>query len=119
MHAAGKTDQFKKDMERLREVKQRREKEAAERKAKDEGEFWESWVFSGFGKGEKADADVILFFRCFTTTLSFLPINSHSSPPVPCLSRRPSHAPRYLAAQSTEAKKEAEEKRQVRLAGKR
>lgn len=38
MHAAGKTDQFKKDMERLREVKQRREKEAAERKAKDEGE---------------------------------------------------------------------------------
>jgi hypothetical protein len=38
MHAAGKTDQFKKDMERLREVKQRREKEAAERKAKDDGE---------------------------------------------------------------------------------
>jgi len=37
LHAAGKTDQFKKDMERLQEVKRRREKEAAERKAKDEG----------------------------------------------------------------------------------
>lgn len=37
-HAAGKTDQFKKDMERLQEVKRRREREAAERKAKDEGE---------------------------------------------------------------------------------
>jgi hypothetical protein len=38
MHAAGKTDQFKKDMERLQEVKRRREREAAERKAKEDGE---------------------------------------------------------------------------------
>ena len=38
MHAAGKTDQFKKDMERLAEVKRRREREAAERKAKEDGE---------------------------------------------------------------------------------
>ncbi|KAH8089004.1 hypothetical protein HD553DRAFT_304921 [Filobasidium floriforme] len=36
MHAAGKTDQFKKDMERLQEVKRRREREAAERKAKED-----------------------------------------------------------------------------------
>jgi hypothetical protein len=123
MHAAGKTDQFKKDMERLREVKQRREKEAAERKAKDEGEYREARA--GFWKEER-DRELMrtlfFFILCYHNSI-FLPIISIPvSRLVPCISRQQMHAqipcidPPYDLA---EAKKEAEEKRQVRLAGKR